>query len=108
MYLGPVNSDGKIFTMSAPACQAVTTDMYALFQARNGEALRSLIEDHGVEVLPFPDDVLAELKRHSFDIVEELAATDQMVRETWESFRQYMENIKRWTDIGERYFLNHR
>lgn len=90
------------------ACQAVTTDMYAVFQARNGEALRQLVEEHGVELLPFPDDVLAELKRHTFDIVEELAATDAMVRETWDSFRTYMETIRQWTDVGERYLLNHR
>ena len=30
------------------ACQAANTDMYADFEARNGEALKSLVEEHGV------------------------------------------------------------
>jgi TRAP-type mannitol/chloroaromatic compound transport system substrate-binding protein len=90
------------------ACQAVTTDMYANFEARNGQALRRLIEEHGVELLPFPDDVLAELRRHTFDILDALAAEDAMVREVWDSFRGFMETVRHWTDIGERYMLNHR
>jgi TRAP-type mannitol/chloroaromatic compound transport system substrate-binding protein len=56
----------------------------------------------------FPDDVLAELRRHTFAILDELAASDEMVRETWASFRAFMETVKRWTDVGERYLLNHR
>jgi TRAP-type mannitol/chloroaromatic compound transport system substrate-binding protein len=90
------------------ACQAVTTDMYADFEARNGQALRTLVEEHGVELLPFPDDVLAELRRHTFDILDALAAEDAMVREVWDSFRGFMETVRHWTDIGERYMLNHR
>lgn len=90
------------------ACQAVTTDMYAEFEARNGKALRTLVEEHGVELLPFPDDVLAELRRHTFAIIDDLAAEDEAVRETWVSFQAYMETVKRWTDVGERYMLNHR
>ncbi len=90
------------------ACQAVTTDMFAEFEARNGQALRTLVEEHGVEVLPFPDDVLAELKRHTFDILDELAAGDAMVKETWDSFRTYMDTVQPWTDVGARYFINHR
>ncbi|MEJ8566961.1 TRAP transporter substrate-binding protein [Elongatibacter sediminis] len=90
------------------ACQAVTTDMYADFEASNGEALRTLVEDHGVELLAFPDDVLAELRGHTFDILDELAAEDAMVRETWDSFRAYMNTVRRWTDVSERYMLNHR
>lgn len=92
----------------AIACQAVTTDMFAEFEARNGAALKTLVDDHGVEVLPFPDDVLAELRGHTFDILDELAAEDAMVAETWSSFRAYMERVTRWTDVGARYMINHR
>lgn len=90
------------------ACMAITTDMYAEFEAENGLALRALVEDKGVQLRAFPDDVLAELKRHTTDIIEELAEQDAMVRETWDSFRRYMAVIQPWTDIGERYWLNHR
>jgi len=90
------------------ACMAITTDMYAEFEAENGLALRALVEDKGVQLRAFPDDVLAELKRHTLDIIEELAQQDAMVRESWDSFRRYMDVIQPWTDIGARYWLNHR
>ena len=43
------------------ACQAANQDMYAEFEARNGEALARLIDEQGVEVRPFPDEVLQAL-----------------------------------------------
>jgi len=94
--------------MIAVACQATTCDMHAEFEALNGAALTELVEKHGVELRAFPDEVLAELKRHSFDIMEELAAGDDLFRETWESFKSYMVRVQRWTDVGSRYFVNHR
>jgi len=43
------------------ACKAANMDMFADFEARNGQALQTLIQEHGVELRPFPDEVLAEL-----------------------------------------------
>ena len=90
------------------ACMAITTDMYAEFEAENGRALRALVEENGVELRAFPDDVLTELERRTFEIIEELAASDEMVRDTWASFKDFMATIRPWTDIGERYLLNRR
>lgn len=92
----------------AVACQATTTDMYAEFEALNGDYLYSLINEHGVELRAFPDDVLASLKQHTFDILDDTAAEDPLFDEIWTSFRNYMVKVKTWTDVGERYFLNHR
>jgi len=92
----------------AVACQAITTDMYAEFQALNGSALNSMIERHGIELRAFPDDVLDELRKYTFDIIDELAASDEIFGETWASFKAYMAQVQTWTDVGERYFLNHR
>lgn len=90
------------------ACMAVTTDMQADFEANNGANLQSLIHDHKVELRAFPDDVLAELKRQTFAILDELAAQDEMFRETWHSFRDFMAQVREATDTGVRYYLNHR
>jgi TRAP-type mannitol/chloroaromatic compound transport system substrate-binding protein len=90
------------------ACQAVTTDMQSDFEANNGAKLHSLVEEHNVQLRAFPDDVLAELKRHTFDIMDQLASEDEMFRETWHSFRAFMEQVRQATDTGVRYYLNHR
>ena len=35
---------------------------------RNGEALQTLIRDHGVEMRPFPEEVLAELRKAAVQV----------------------------------------
>ena len=90
------------------ACQAANTDMYADFEARNGDALKSLVEEHGVELRPFPDDVLAELKRVSFELMEEQAAADEMSGKVWASLKAYLEKVRASTATGSQYFVDHR
>ena len=90
------------------ACQAANMDMYANFEARNGEALNTLVDEHAVELRPFPDDVLAELKRASLEVIEEQAAADKMSGRVWDSMKAFMEQVKPWTEIGSQYFVNRR
>ena len=90
------------------ACKAMSLDMYADFEARNGDALQTLIEEHNVELRAFPDEVLAELKRVSFEVLDEVAASDEMAGRVWESFKAYLDKVRAWTEIGSQYFLNHR
>jgi len=92
----------------AMACKAATTDIYAEFEARNGTALQTLIKEHGVQLRAFPDDVLATLKQHTEDALKQLAAQDEWAKRTWESLKTYTAQVTPWTDIGERYLLNHR
>jgi TRAP-type mannitol/chloroaromatic compound transport system substrate-binding protein len=90
------------------ACKAANMDMFASFEALNGKALQTLIEEHQVELRAFPDEVLAELKRVSLEVIEEQAVTDEMSGRVWASMKSYMEQIKPWTEIGSQYFVNHR
>ncbi len=90
------------------ACKASNTDMFADFEARNGQALQTLIQEHAVELRPFPDEVLAELKRVSFEVIEEQAAEDQMSGKVWTSMKSFIEQVRPWTEIGSQYFVNRR
>lgn len=90
------------------ACKAANMDMYSDFEARNGEALQTLVDEHGVELRAFPDEVLAELKQASNEVIEELAASDEMAARTWTSLKAYMEKVKASTEIGAQYFVNRR
>jgi TRAP-type mannitol/chloroaromatic compound transport system substrate-binding protein len=92
----------------ATACKASSLDMYADFEARNGIALATLINEHGVELRAFPDEVLAEFKRVSFEVLEELAADDDMAGRIWASQKAFLDTVRLWTEIGSQYFVNHR
>jgi TRAP-type mannitol/chloroaromatic compound transport system substrate-binding protein len=90
------------------ACQAANMDMYADFEAHNGDALHALVEEHGVELRPFPDDVLAELKRVSMEVLEEQATADAMSAKAWASIKAYLQKARSSTAVGSQYFVNHR
>jgi len=90
------------------ACKAANMDMFADFEARNGEALKTLTVEHGVELRPFPDEVLAELRKAAFEIIEEQAAEDKMSGKVWASLKSFMERVIPWTEVSSQYFVNRR
>jgi TRAP-type mannitol/chloroaromatic compound transport system substrate-binding protein len=90
------------------ACKAANMDMHAEFEARNGQALQTLIEEHDVVLMPFPDEVLAELKRVTLEVLEEQAAEDEMSGKAWASLKSFMEQVRPWTEIGSQYYVNRR
>jgi len=99
--------DDLKFTVDA-ACKAANQDMYADFETRNGDALQTLINEHHVQLRAFPDDVLAELERVSMEVLDELAADDEMAGKVWASLKDYKSKVRVWTEIGSQYFLNRR
>lgn len=60
------------------------------YVSNSADALRALVEKHGVKVAPLPDDVMRESFRISAEVVAEVAAIDDISRriyESWSSFR---------------------
>ena len=91
----------------ANACQAANMDMLSEFMARNGEALARLREN-GVEIRAFPDEVMRELGRIAAEVLQELAAKDEMSARAIRSFKAHFETVRGWTDVSEKYYLNQR
>lgn len=90
------------------ACQAATLDMTSEYMARNANALRELQEDPNVDVLRFPEAVLAGLKTHTTAVIEELAASDPIVARVWQSYRAFLESSQAWQRVSEQAFLETR
>ena len=88
------------------ACQATVMDSLSEFTYNNGLALQSLVEEHGVELRRFPDDVLERLNAISIEVMEELSARDEMFARAYESFRAFQQVVNPWTDISDRTVLN--
>ncbi|MBH97844.1 MAG: ABC transporter substrate-binding protein [Rhodospirillaceae bacterium] len=87
------------------ACQAAVVDMTSEFMARNAYALQELIDDGGVELREYPQSLLIELKRLTFEVVEELAENDPQVAKVWDSYREFMELSRGWQAISEQSYL---
>ncbi|MGI9260047.1 MAG: hypothetical protein ACR2QQ_14525, partial [Gammaproteobacteria bacterium] len=87
------------------ACFAENSFLLAEFNTRNHEALQTLIDEHGVDVRRFPDDVLDTLQGHSIEVLEELAASDPMVERIYESISAYRAAIEPWLEISAPFTL---
>src|SRR5690606_7698444 len=90
------------------ACQAVNLDMTAEFMARNAQALAQLEADESVEVLEFPQPVLAELKRLSQQVIDDLVARDPVSAKVWESYRAFLQQSEGWQRASELAYLKTR
>lgn len=84
------------------ACKAANLDMLSEFGARNARALKQLVDDNGVELRPFPADVLKRLKDLSDEVVAEIAAgSGPLGQQIFESYRQFRDESSAWQQISE-------
>jgi len=90
------------------ACKVANLDMLSEYTARNNEALRSLVDEHHVELRRFPDDVLDTIRKMSDEVVAEIADKDALSRKVYESFLAFREQAMAWHEISERAYLNAR
>jgi TRAP-type mannitol/chloroaromatic compound transport system substrate-binding protein len=90
------------------ACRVVNQDLLAEYTARNPVALQTLLDEHGVDMRPYPDDVLIGLRRISREVVAELADRDAFSRRVYASYSRFYEQSLKWTRISELAYLQAR
>ncbi len=78
----------------------------AQFDARNGAALQTLIKDHQVELIRFPDQVLADLRTMAKEVVAEEAAKDAQSTKVNDAFQAFAKVIGTWGTISEKAYYN--
>ena len=71
------------------------------FEARNMQALHRLKDEHKVQVLPFPDDVLAELHRLTGEVLDEESAKDPAFKKVYGNYRGFMADHDEWGQLSE-------
>jgi len=82
---------------------AASTSIWELsqFEAKNLEALRKLKEEHKVQVLPFPDDVIKALKGYTKEVLEEQAAADPEFKRVYEAYSAFSKDNDAWNALSE-------
>jgi TRAP-type mannitol/chloroaromatic compound transport system substrate-binding protein len=89
----------KIFEL---VTQAEETLLTAEFNARNGDALSTLINEHDVEFRRFPDDVLEGFGKASGEVIAEMRDTgDEMTKKIVDSFLEHRRKLMNWSNYGE-------
>lgn len=90
------------------AIRVANQDMLADFTAKNNRALEQLVNEQGVELRKFPDEVLKAIKDLSDQVVAEEAAKDPMSKKVFDSFIQFRDQSKKWHAVSEQAYLNAR
>lgn len=90
------------------AARASNQDMLDEYTARNNSALEELIEEKGVQLRRYPDDVLARLKEISWQIYQEKAATDPTFAKVLKSYKAFFEDARAYHTYSEEAYYQSR
>jgi len=81
----------------------------AEFNARNAAALRQLVNDHGVKLRQFPQEVMKALADVAADIAADMGRTDDISTRIYNSYMATLSEVKEWNGVAdEPYFAARR
>ncbi|MBY6018100.1 TRAP transporter substrate-binding protein [Ferrimonas balearica] len=83
------------------AAQAVNQDMLDEYTSRNIAALDALVNEHGVELRRWPDEVIDVLRDTNAEVMAEEVAKDPMMRKVYDHYRAYQEGVWRYHSLSE-------
>ncbi|CAN5821657.1 TRAP transporter substrate-binding protein [soil metagenome] len=86
------------------AAHEANTIMMARYDVKNPPALLS-IQESGVELLPFPDDVMDAAEEASFEIFDQFAADDADFKSVFDEWSTYRDQVQLWHGLAERSML---
>ena len=83
------------------AARAASTDMLDDYTVNNSKALKTLVEEHGVDIRPLPEEVLRELYAISEEVLAEEAAKDAMFAKVLKSINEYRARVRDFHELTE-------
>ncbi len=78
--------------------------MLAEFDAQNGQALRTLINEHGVQIRRFSDETLSQLRKVALEVREEEAEKDAQAKKVHLAFNAFQDKVGAWSAVSEQAF----
>lgn len=90
------------------AARAANQDMLDQYTATNNLALQSLVNEHGVQLRKFPQEVLQSLRDMTTQIFQEQAESDPMFARVHESYKTFLKNSSAWHKVSEQSYYDAR
>jgi TRAP-type mannitol/chloroaromatic compound transport system substrate-binding protein len=87
---------------------AMETNLWSLCEAEagNGAALETLIRDHKVNLLSFPEPMMNDLRKIAKEVLEEEADKDAQSRKVHEAFKKFQAQIGVWGSVSGYAYYN--
>ncbi|MFK8019072.1 MAG: TRAP transporter substrate-binding protein [Pseudomonadales bacterium] len=90
------------------AARSVHQDTLDEFTAKNNTALKTLVEEHGVQLRRLPDDVLIALRTASLEVTEEFANESEFSKRVYASWKAFKDDVNAWHRISEQAYIEAR
>lgn len=91
----------EIMRTAAHACNIIS---HTWMEAKNGEALADLVDNHGIQFREMPDDVINALFEGTRDILSTQSKADPLVKKVNDAFWDFKVKHDRWQQNGETLF----
>ncbi|MGH8933490.1 MAG: TRAP transporter substrate-binding protein [Egibacteraceae bacterium] len=89
------------------AAREANVEMMARYDFQNSQAMQELAANPNVELLPFSTEVMDAAQNASFELFDELSASDARFREVYGQWRTFRDSIHSWFGVAERSFLDY-
>jgi len=83
------------------AAAAVSEWIYAQMEFHNQAALQELRSKQNIEVLEFPPEVLAELRRLTKETLDEEASSNAKFKKVYDAYTAFSESYKDWSKMSD-------
>ena len=77
----------------------------AEFNARNANALRTLVNEHGVKTRQFPLEVMKALADIAADVAADIGRTDEISKRIYDSYMATLDEAKEWGGIADEPYM---
>lgn len=95
----------KIVEVAARAVNESTLDEY---NARNNDALKTLVDKHHVKLRTLPAPVLAQLKNITAEVMAEQAAANEGFAKAWQSYSEFLTSINEYHGLTVKEYYKNR
>ncbi|MGD8710321.1 MAG: TRAP transporter substrate-binding protein DctP [Ectothiorhodospiraceae bacterium] len=89
------------------AAAAANQDMMAHYDAVNSKALEGLVNDKGVQLRTFSDEIMAAAEKNSFEMYEDLASKDKTWAKVYKNWKEFRSKQYGWFNVAEQGFANY-
>jgi len=97
--------DQSIFENAAWSVQCKN---FARFNYENAGALQTLINEHGVQLHEFSDDLYKAVGVASKDVLETASQADPLTKKIHDSYMDFQKKAAYWSNIGDQSYMNKR
>ncbi|WP_412972345.1 TRAP transporter substrate-binding protein [Glaciecola sp. MF2-115] len=90
------------------ATRAANQDMLDEYTARNPNAMKQLLDEHNIEMLPLPKDVMQALKLATAKVIKQKRSEDAMFDKIYASYDAFLQDVKAYHKVSEQEYFENR